>query len=165
MKCCICKNKIYECEESSASIFMMSGFGVPKYVCKDCEDVIETVSNGKEPDKIEEACRKLGEALTAGNTEDMNVINEVNSIITDAAERAAAIREGTYDFALEEEMKKEAEAEEQFEITEDLMETEEDRRKDERDAKVNRVMDTVFAWISGVVIGGALIYFIYNLIF
>ena len=95
----------------------------------------------------------------------MNVINEVNSMITDAAERAAAIREGTYDFALEEEMKKEAEAEEQFEITEDLMETEEDRQKDERDAKVNRVIDTVFAWISGVVIGGALIYFIYNLIF
>ena len=108
--------------------------------------------------EIREGCRKLGEALTRGDTGDESVIVTVNEIIAEAGEKAERIENGTYD---PEEAKDE---EEEFDITEDLQETEEDRKLDEEEARANKVYNTVSSWVAGIIIVIALGFFIYKLI-
>ena len=138
----------------------MGGYGNPKCACESCEALIDTATTSRDPEKISEACKSLGEALTAGNTGDEQIIDTVNDIIRSASERGAAIKEGTYDFALDE-----ADAEDEFDITDDLKESEEDRKKDERDEKVAKIIDTALSWACGAIFVAAITLFIIKFIF
>lgn len=133
----------------------MSGYGNPKCVCSDCEALIERATLSRTPEEISSACKALGEALTYGNTGDEQVIESVNEIISSAKERHDAIQNGTYDFSLDEE-----DSDDNFDITEDIMETEEDRLKDERDAKISKIIDTVGSWAAGIILAGAVVFFV-----
>ena len=155
--CCICQLPI---EKEDAPIIAMSGYGNPKCVCSDCENLIEKATLSHIPEEINEACKELGKALTYGNTGDEQVIESVNEIIKDAKKRHDAIQSGSYDFSLDEERD-----EDSFEITEDLMETEEDRLKDERDERINKLIDTIGSWAAGGFLVGAIVFFIIKFLF
>ena len=154
--CVICKRLI---EKEEPAILTMGGYGVPKCICENCESVIDTVNESVDALEIRESCRKLGEALTMGDTGDESVIEIVNEIISDASEKASRIEDGTYD--------PEGEAsneEEEFDITEDLQETEEDRKLDEEEARANKIYNTVSSWVAGLVIVLAFAFFIYKML-
>lgn len=154
--CCICQSPI---EKEDAPVIAMSGYGNPKCACSECEALIEKATASRNPEEITEACKELGEALTRGNTGDEQVIESVNRIIISSSERCEAIKAGTYDFSLDEENE-----EDEFEITEDLAETEEDRAKDERDEKISKIIDTIGAWAAGIILVGAVVFFIIKFI-
>lgn len=153
--CVICKRPI---EKEDPAILMMGGYGVPKCICEECENTVDLLNESVDAAEIREGCRKLGEALTRGDTGDESVIVTVNEIIAEAGEKAERIENGTYD---PEEAKDE---EEEFDITEDLQETEEDRKLDEEEARANKVYNTVSSWVAGIIIVIALGFFIYKLI-
>ena len=129
--CSICQ---YPLEKEDAPVIAMSALGNPKCVCERCEEFIEAATTSRDPDEITEACKNLGETLTRGNTGDEQIIVAVNDIIASANQRCAAIKDGTYDFSLDENES------EEFDITEDLMETEEDKAKDARDEKMIKIL-------------------------
>ena len=153
--CVICKRPI---EKEDPAILMMGGYGVPKCICEECENTVDLLNESVDAAEIREGCRKLGEALTRGDTGDESVIVTVNEIIAEAGEKAERIENGTYD---PEEAKDE---EEEFDITEDLQETVEDRKLDEEEARANKVYNTVSSWVAGIIIVIALGFFIYKLI-
>ena len=153
--CVICKRPI---EKEDPAILMMGGYGVPKCICEECENTVDLLNESVDAAEIREGCRKLGEALTRGDTGDESVIVTVNEIIAEAGEKAERIENGTYD---PDEAKDE---EEEFDITEDLQETEEDRKLDEEEARANKVYNTVSSWVAGIIIVIALGFFIYKLI-
>ena len=154
--CCICHAPV---EKEDAPVIAMSAYGNPKCVCSKCEALIDAATSSHDPDEINEACKAIGEALTRGNTGDEQVIATVNDIITSANERCIAIKDGTYDFALDEKAD-----EDEFEITEELMETEEDKEKDQHDEKVSKIIDTVGTWVAGLLFVAAAIFFIIKII-
>ena len=153
--CVICKRPI---EKEDPAILMMGGYGVPKCICEECENTVDLLNESVDAAEIREGCRKLGEALTRGDTGDESVIVTVNEIIAEAGEKAERIENGTYD---PEEAKDE---EEEFDITEDLQETVEDRKLDEEEARANKIYNTVSSWVAGIIIVIALGFFIYKLI-
>lgn len=154
--CVICKRPI---EKEDPAILMMGGYGVPKCICEDCESTLDVLNESEDALELRDGCRKLGEALTRGDTGDESVIETVNAIIAEAGEKAARIEDGTYDPDAEN-----TEEEEEFDITEDLEETEEDRKLDEEEARANKVYNTVSSWVAGVIILIAIGFFIYKLI-
>ena len=149
--CCICQKKI---ESEDAPILAMGAYGSPKCVCESCDGIIETATRSADADEATAAIRKLGEALTLGDTDDTQVIDTVNSIISEAAERAEAIKAGVYDFA------NDAESEPEFELDEDMLESEEDRALDEKEAKANKIIDTITGWLCGGMLVAAVVFFI-----
>ena len=153
--CVICKRPI---EKEDPAILMMGGYGVPKCICEECENTVDLLNESEDAGEIREGCRKLGEALTRGDTGDESVIVTVNEIIAEAGKKAESIENGTYDPS------KEKEEEEEFDITEDLEETEEDRKLDEEEARANKIYNTVSSWVAGIIIVIALGFFIYKLI-
>ena len=153
--CVICKRPI---EKEEPAILMMGGYGVPKCICEECENTVDLLNESEDAGEIREGCRKLGEALTRGDTGDESVIVTVNEIIAEAGKKAESIENGTYD------PNEEKEEEEEFDITEDLEETEEDRKLDEEEARANKIYNTVSSWVAGIIIVIALGFFIYKLI-
>lgn len=154
--CCICKAPI---EKEDAPVLAIGAYGTPKCICDGCEGKINRATTSRDTVEIENAIRELGETLTAGNTFDDQIIETVDGIIKGSAERLEKIKNGTYDFA-------EDEVEEpEFELGEDMLESEEDKALDEKEAKVNKMVDKVTSWICGIVFAVALIFFIIRFIF
>ena len=153
--CVICKRPI---EKEEPAILMMGGYGVPKCICEECENTVDLLNESEDAGEIREGCRQLGEALTRGDTGDESVIVTVNEIIAEAGKKAESIENGTYD------PNEEKEEEEEYDITEDLEETEEDRKLDEEEARANKIYNTVSSWVAGIIIVIALGFFIYKLI-
>ncbi len=150
--CSICKLPI---ENEDAAVIAIGAYGTPKCICEKCENNIELATKSDDAEKAENAMRELGEALTKGNTGDTQIIDTVNSIIEEAAGRAEAIKRGEYDFTKDEE-----ESEPEFVIPEDMLESEEDRALDEKEAKTNKIVDTITAWVSGISFVAAIVFFI-----
>ena len=71
----------------------------------------------------------------------------VKEILETAGKRAAAIRDGTYDFSLDD-TASEPSADELDDIPEELRETEEDAELDRRDEEFERKFNKVFTWVS-----------------
>ena len=150
-QCVICDKAI---EREDAPILGMSGYGNPKLLCDECAEDIETVTSERDCDKIAEAMARLSEKMSDFDPDSMTYVI-VSDIMARAAERAKAIKDGTYDFALDEE------EEESFdEIPEELLETEEDRELDKRDAEKQKKFDEIMNWVSIIAIVGTAIYVI-----
>lgn len=154
--CCICQAEI---TKEDAPVIAMSAYGNPKCVCEECEGLIDKATLSREPDQITDACRSLGESLTRGNTCDEQVIGTVNEIIKNATERCEKIADGSYDFSLDEKGD-----EEEFDITDDIKESEEDRLQDEKDAKAAKILDTITSWAAGIIFVGAVAFFIFKFV-
>ena len=157
MKQCVICDKVFESED--APILAMGAYGTPKYLCEECAADIETVTCERDCDKIAEAMARLGDKMASFDPDSMTY-RTVEGIMAHAAERARAIKAGTYDFALDE-----VEEESSFdEIPEELLETEEDRALDARDEERQRKFDSVFNWVSFGLITAAVIFVVYRLL-
>ena len=156
--CSICYRKIEDTE--NAALLAMGHYGTPRYLCPECEELIETATRSHDVEKIESAMAKLGQTVGNVSAGDDIVLETVEEIFHTATKRAEEIKLGTYDFALDE-------CEEESvldEIPEELLETEEDKKKTEREAEINKkfnkVMDIVTAAVFIAALA-ALIYFIF----
>ena len=157
-KCCICQAEV---DSKIASILTMSGYGNPRYLCADCEALVDTATLGDDYEKIMEAMDRLGKTLADNDKGDTSVFDALTDIFAAAGERAEKIREGSYDFSLDS-----VNDDEGFdEIPEELQETEEDKIKDKRDEKINRVLDKVTSWICGIAMVATLGYFLLKFVF
>ena len=155
--CALC-GRLPEIEEPA--VLALGKYGAPRYLCEECEAELDTATLGTEYDKIVDSIDRLGKKAMSFGKDDPVTLRTMKSILESAAKRAAAIKEGSYDFALDE-----ADAEDEFDITDDLKESEEDRKKDERDEKVAKIIDTALSWACGAIFVAAITLFIIKFIF
>ena len=156
--CCTCLSRI---ENDDAPVLTMGAYGTPKLLCDDCAALVETITYGRDYDEIAEAMSTLTDVITKSNADDRKVVATVTEILENGAKRAQQIKEGTYDFALDE-------VDEGFEeIPEELQETEEDRLLDEKEAESNARMDKFINWMwigVGALAGAFLIWKVIELL-
>ena len=157
-KCCICHNEI---NTETAPILYMGATGVPRCICDECDKSIEEMTKGRDSEAITQACRSIAKRLEEADNGDERTILLIGGMLEGAKARAEKIAAGEFDFEAEEN----AESTEEFDITEDLMETDEDRALDERDEKIGKIIDTVTTWIMGLAIVGAIAFFILKFVF
>ena len=157
-KCCICKKEI---DGESFAILTMSAYGTPRYICDGCDGELSRAMGAREISKITEAMDKIGEKMAKNNVDESIVLTTVNGIMTEARERAEKIKNGEYDFSLDEEIS-ESEAEE--EIPEELRETEEDRELDRKEAEKNKKLDKITNIVCFVMLAAALGFLIYKIV-
>ena len=152
--CSTCLTRI---TSEDAPVLVMGAYGTPKLLCDDCAALVETITLGRDYDEITAAMQALTEKMSSANIDDRFTVNTVTKILADSAVRAQKIKEGTYDFTLDEQ-----EDEESFEeIPEELQETEEDRLLDEKEAEENAKFDKFMnkLWIViGVAAAGYIIW-------
>ena len=154
LNCSICLSYV---DPEKAEVLTMGAYGTPKLLCEDCAKKMDTVVRGKDYSEIKEAMDNLTNKISDANIDDRRVLDTVHGIFDTAAERAAKIRDGSYDFSLDE-----IEEEGLLDIPEELEETEEDKLLDQRDARIGKRMDTILTYASiGVIIAavGFLIYY------
>lgn len=153
--CSICQKGI---EKEEPVILTMGGFAHPRYICDECAALIDQASLAKEYDTITEAMDRLGALLAKNDDEDYAVVETMEDIMLAARVRADAIRDGKYDFSRDET------DEEEFEITPDLLETEEDRELDRKDKEAEARLDKFmnWAWVGfGVAFVAYLVWFFF----
>ena len=151
--CSTCLTRI---TTEDAPVLIMGAYGTPKLLCDECAALIDTITLGTEYDEITAAMQTLTEKMSSANIDDRFTVDTVTKILSDSAVRAQKIKEGTYDFALDEQ-----EDEGFDEIPEELMETEEDRLLDEKEAEENAKFDKLMnkSWIIvGAVAAGYIIW-------
>ena len=151
--CSTCLTRI---TTEDAPVLIMGAYGTPKLLCDECAALIDTITLGTEYDEITVAMQTLTEKMSSANIDDRFTVDTVTRILSDSAVRAQKIKEGTYDFALDEQ-----EDEGFDEIPEELMETEEDRLLDEKDAEDNAKFDKFMnkLWIVlGIAAAGYIIW-------
>ena len=137
--CCTCLKKI---ENENAPVLAMGAYGTPRLLCDDCAALIDTVTLGRDYDEITAAMQNLTDVITKSNVDDRLAVSTVTEILEESAKRAQQIKEGTYDFSLDE-----VEEEGFDEIPEELQETEEDRLLDQKEAESNAKFDKFMNWL------------------
>ncbi len=161
--CCICKARI---ETENPAVLTVSSFGNPRYLCDSCDADFTSALKAKEYSEIKDAVSKIGGKMESSGVEDELVIDEAGVIIERATARAEAIRDGSYDFSLDEESPDDSELEEaDLLIEEEAEESEEEREKRLKKERYAKIFDTATTWTIGVVIVAAIGYLIYKLIF
>ena len=155
--CCTCLARI---EDENAPILTMGAYGNPKCLCPDCAALVETITFGKDYNEIKEAMENLTDRMSRSNVDDRVTVATMTDLLAESAERAQKIKEGTYDFSLDEQK-----GDEGFdEIPDELKETEEDRLLDEKEAEANRKFDKFLNWVWVGVGIAAVIFVIWKLI-
>lgn len=128
----------------------MGAYGNPKVLCDSCAELVEKMTLGKDYDEITEAMRTITDTMSSANIDDRVTMATMTEMLESSAKRAQQIKDGVYDFALDD-----VESDDGFdEIPEELRETEEDRLLDEKEAEANAKFDKFmnYLWI-GVGIG------------
>nr|MBQ8890386.1 hypothetical protein [Clostridia bacterium] len=143
--CSICLSPI---TNEEAPVLTMGAYGTPKLLCDECAAEIENMTRGTDYDSIVASMDEISHRMSESNVDDRVTMTAVTEMLVDSAKRAQAIREGTYDFSLDEL------EEEDYEIPEDMKETEEDRLLDEKERESNQRLDKFMNWVwLGVLIG------------
>lgn len=147
--CCTCLARI---ESEDAPVLTMGAYGNPKLLCDECAELVETITLGRDYDEITEAMQSLTERMSSANVDDRVTVATVTDLLAESAKRAQKIKDGSYDFALDEAV----DPEELEEIPEELRESEEDRLLDEKEAAANAKFDKFLNWMwIGAGIGAA----------
>ena len=156
--CALCMQEV---ESDEPDILTIGGYGTPRYLCEDCASDIDTARMDRNYDNIIAAMDRVAKKISAANTADDTVsMNTVKEIFTSANDRAEKIKDGTYDFSLDDEQH-----EEEFELTEEYAETEEDRELDRRDEEKQKRFDKIYGWVAAAVIIAALGFVVYKYLF
>ena len=157
-QCCICGKAI---EREDAPILTLGGAGYARLLCDDCDAELQAATLGRDVEEIKGAINSLGNKM-ASTDPDPVTYELVSSILLGATDRGMKIRDGEYDFALDE---AEDDSDEGFdEIPEELLESEEDIEKDKADEEKMKKFDKVYnilLIIFGVVFVALLIYNIF----
>ena len=156
--CSTCLKRI---ENEEAPVLAMGAYGTPKLLCDECAELIEKMTLSKDYDEITEAINSIAGKMSAANIDDRVTLDTMTDMLESSAKRAQQIKDGTYDFALDE-----VEADEGFdEIPEELRETEEDRLLDEKEAEANAKFDKFLNWTWIGVAIGVVAFIIYKIFF
>jgi len=139
-KCCICCKEI---EREDPAVLAMGGAGIPRHLCDDCEALLDTATLSRDYDEAGAAIGKLSKMM-AENDPDPVTYSMVNGLLLNASDRAVAIKEGKYDFALDEQVPEDDGFEE---IPDELLETEEDREKDRIEEEKQKQFDKFFNYV------------------
>lgn len=151
-KCCICRVPI---EREDAPVLAIGGFGNARYLCDSCAELLDTVTLGREINKIESAMDEIGRKMSDTDPDQLT-IDTVGVLMVSSAERAKAIKAGEYDFSLDEAEEELAEGEFD-EIPEELMESEEDKEKDKQEEEKQKRFDKIYnSFLIGACIGAGL---------
>ena len=153
--CSICLSPI---TNEEAPVLTMGAYGTPKLLCDECAAEIENMTRGTDYDSIVASMDEISHRMSESNVDDRVTMTAVTDMLVDSAKRAQAIREGTYDFSLDEI------EEEDYEIPEDMKETEEDRLLDEKERESSERLDKFMNWVwLGVLIGvvGFLVWWVF----
>lgn len=157
----ICSTCLCRIENEDAPVLTMGAYGTPKLLCDDCAALVETMTSSTDYDEISKAMSDLTDVITKSNADDRIVVETVTSLLESSAKRAQQIKEGTYDFSLDE-------TDEGFdELPDDLQETEEDRLLDEKDAEANAKFEKILNWLwiaFGVLAGAVIIWRVVTLL-
>ena len=142
--CSVCLKAI---TNDDAPVLTMGGYGNPRLLCEDCASDVETMTRSHDYDEITAAMDRITKRMSAANVDDKLTVGAMNDLLVTSAKRAAAIKDGSYDFSLDEV------EEEDYEIPEELRETEEDRALEEKERKQIEKFDKVmnFVWIGVIV--------------
>ena len=151
--CCICERAV---EREDAPILAMGGAGYARVLCEECDRELQIATRGHDVDEIKGAINSLSSKLANGDPDGVTY-RMMNEILITATQRAMEIKEGSYDFALDDQ-----EDNEGFEeIPEELLETEEDfmlDKKDEENAKKFDKVYSIILTISLIALGGMIIW-------
>lgn len=144
-RCCICNAPI---EHEDAPALVMSISGNPKLLCDDCVKALDEITLGKDYDTIEASIEKVGKMMSE-NELDSLTFETMNSLLASAVVRAKLIKEGKYDFSLDE---KDNDEDGFDEIPEELRETEEDRERDRADEEKLKKFDKIFNIVAATLV-------------
>lgn len=156
-KLCSCCNAAVDSED--AAILALGGFGNAKYLCTDCDSLLNAITRARAPEEIDGAVECLTSRMRRAGIDDGFVLKTVESVMRAAKERRDLIAAGEYDF--DEEEKEDSELEE---IPEELRESEEDRIADEIEAERAKKWDKVITAVAAVVFGALIAYLAYRFI-
>lgn len=156
-KCCMCHKNI---EREDAPVLAMGGAGIPRYLCDDCEALLDAATLSRDYDEAGAAIGKISKLMADGDPDPVTYAI-VSQLLLKSSDRAVAIKEGTYDFALDEQP---VEDEGFEEIPEDLQETEEDKEKDRIEEEKQKKFDKFYNYVLIGVCIGFVGFFIWKLI-
>lgn len=151
--CCICERNV---EREDAPILAMGGAGYARVLCEECDRELQVATRGHDVDEIKAAINSLSTKM-ANSEPDAVTYRMMNEILVTATQRAMEIKDGTYDFARDDE-----EDNEGFdEIPEELLESEEDIELDKKDEEKAKKFDKVYSiilTISLIALGGMIVW-------
>ena len=152
-KCCMCDVNI---EREDAPVLSMGSAGNPRLLCDRCAALLDTATMGRDFDKIKESIEQIG-TIMADHDPDGVTFSIVSELMVSASDRAKAIRDGSYDFSLDEQQ-----GDEGFdEIPEELRESEEDIERDRQDEEKLKKFDKFYNYVligAGIAVGLLLIW-------
>ena len=144
--CSICLKSI---EAEDAPILTMGGFGNPRCLCEECAADVESATRGTDPSLISASVKRIVDNMSKNQIEDPLTVKTLTRLLGSAAARREKIKDGTYDFALDD-----ADDGTLEEIPEEMLETEEDKLLDEEDEERAKRIDSVLNWVWLVAIVG-----------
>ena len=120
---------------------------MPRLLCEECEALLDTVTESHDFQAVEAAMDKIGK-LMADTDPDYVTFNTVNEIMADASERIKSIKDGSYVEASDEDNEDVG----LEEIPEELLESEEDKLKDEIEQEKAKKFDKVYTVLVSVLL-------------
>ncbi len=142
-RCAICLCGI---DREDAPILAIGALGARKCLCDACAALVDTATESTDYDAIASAMDEISRKMGECDIDDPLTVRTMGELMGAAAERARAIKDGTYE-------PEDTAPEELEEIPEELLETEEDRALDEREAAANKKFDRIMNWVTlGVIL-------------
>lgn len=159
--CSVCLSRI---NDELPDVLALGGYGVPRYLCSDCAEKMNIAAKGRDPSAIEAAMDELSSALMRNNPDDRVAVCTMRELFDGYAQRAAKIKRGEWDFDAEEAELENTE-EELSELPPELLESEEDRLLDEREAEQSAKFDKVMNWVWAALLVGMIAVIIWRFMF
>ena len=150
-------------EKEEPAILALGNYGYPRYLCEECEAELDAATLGKDFEEVSGAIERLAKKTDSFGKDDKITLSTMKEILESAAKRANEIKDGSYDFALDEE-EPEADEEGFDEIPEELRESEEDKALDAKEAALGKKLDKFINWFWILAFAGVAVYFVIKLI-
>ena len=135
-KCSLCTKRL---EKEEPQILTVGSYGVARYLCDECAALLDKMTLSTEISDIKDAYDAVVEKMLDGPLIVESANETLQNMLISAKERAEAIKNGAYDFSLDEP------TDEMDEIPEELLETEEDieldRKREQRAEKIDKVLN------------------------
>ena len=154
--CAVCQSVI---ESDDTAVLCVDGYGNKRYLCAECEEIMDTVTLGKDYTEICEAINEIGKRMVKADITNKFTLKTVEEIIKNAKSRAELIKDGSYDFSLDTEVSDIPDT-----VPEQLLETEEDKEADRVEAEKNKKVDFWVNIVFAVLIAGCVGFFLYKVL-
>ena len=136
-KCCMCDVNL---EREDAPLLSMGAAGNPRLLCDRCAGLLDTATLGNDFDEIKSAVEEIGTIMADHDGVTFDIVSQ---LMLEASERAKAIKDGSYDFSLDQEDNSEG----YDEIPEDMRESEEDIELDRQEEEKMKKFDKFYNYV------------------